>query len=447
MKYLITLFVLVVLFNIQNFSQDTFSIVAVDTVTGEIGSAGASCVSAINGVGAYIISDVIEGVGAIHTQASWLSANQVLAHQQMILGKSPQEIIDFMVANDVQGNPSVRQYGIVDLTRGGISAAYTGNNTQNYKNHAAGLTYSIQGNILLGQVVIDTITNTFLRTTGPLADRLMQALEGAKIVGADTRCAVRNSSSRSSFIKVVRKGDGNNPYLLKIIPDSQSGQEPIVLLRTQYDIWKDSMLIVVDPFLSSIQSDKDTISANGISSALLTILPKNNSDTLLSSGKTITFTNTGMGTIGSVTDSLNGKYYAQLTAPNYEGVDTISAMVISDSDTVNIFRKIVVVYKVDQPTAVKTDYDYKAFNLKQNYPNPFNPTTIISYYIPIRGNITIELFTVLGKKAVTLVDGYADSGEYTLSLTPEKHGLAAGVYFCRLKSNYGIQTIKLTYLK
>ncbi|MBM2841602.1 MAG: secretion protein, partial [Bacteroidetes bacterium] len=80
-------------------AQDTFSIVAVDTVTGEIGSAGASCVGPINGVGAYIISDVVEGVGAIHTQASWLSSNQQTAHQQMLLGKSPQEIIDWMATH------------------------------------------------------------------------------------------------------------------------------------------------------------------------------------------------------------------------------------------------------------------------------------------------------------------------------------------------------------
>ncbi|NIV13211.1 MAG: hypothetical protein GWN00_19310, partial [Aliifodinibius sp.] len=47
-------------------AQDTFSIVAVDTVTGEIGSAGASCVGPIGGVGAFILSDVIEGIGGIH---------------------------------------------------------------------------------------------------------------------------------------------------------------------------------------------------------------------------------------------------------------------------------------------------------------------------------------------------------------------------------------------
>ncbi len=188
--YLIALFLIVMILSIhQTFSQDTFSIVAVDTVTGEIGSAGASCVGPIGGVGAFILSDVIEGIGAIHTQASYLSQNQQNAHNRMLEGLSPQQIIDWLVANDAQNNPSIRQYGIVDLTRNGESAAYTGVNCTNYKNHVTGPGYAVQGNILLGQIIIDTMQTTFLNTEGPLADRLMATLQAAKILGADTRCA------------------------------------------------------------------------------------------------------------------------------------------------------------------------------------------------------------------------------------------------------------------
>jgi hypothetical protein len=52
-----------------------------------------------NDVGAYIISDVIEGVGGIHTQAYWLAANKQNAHNKMLEGLSPQEIIDWLVEN------------------------------------------------------------------------------------------------------------------------------------------------------------------------------------------------------------------------------------------------------------------------------------------------------------------------------------------------------------
>ena len=109
-------------FNIL-FSQDTFSIIAVDTLSREVGSAGASCIA-----GSIIISDVHPGLGAIHTQSYWNPSNQNNASQLFQQGFSPQYIIDWLISNDVQNNSSIRQYGIVDLIDGGRSAAFTGNN-------------------------------------------------------------------------------------------------------------------------------------------------------------------------------------------------------------------------------------------------------------------------------------------------------------------------------
>ena len=102
------------------FTQDTFSIVAVDPNTNEVGSAGASCIA-----GSVIFSDIHPGVGAIHTQSYWNGTNQNLASQLMESGLSPSEIIDYLINNDINNNPSIRQYGIVDMVEGGRSAAYT----------------------------------------------------------------------------------------------------------------------------------------------------------------------------------------------------------------------------------------------------------------------------------------------------------------------------------
>ncbi len=227
-------------------SQDTFSIVAVDTITGEIGSAGASCIddSQIEG-GALIISDVIPGRGGIHTQASWNAVNQQNAHNRMAEGLSPQEIIDWLTTHDAQNNPSIRQYGVVDFDTDGHarSAGFTGANCQNYKNHITGPNYSIQGNILLGQQILDSIEARFLNTPGILAVKLMAALQGAKVVGADTRCTGNGTSSLSAFIRVARPTDTIGGFYCDLnVPSLPAGMEPIDSLQTLFNAWLETIV-------------------------------------------------------------------------------------------------------------------------------------------------------------------------------------------------------------
>ncbi|MEO8446154.1 MAG: DUF1028 domain-containing protein [bacterium] len=212
-------------------SQDTFSICAVDPVTGQVGSAGASCVNDCT-----ILTDVHPGYGVVHTQASWLAANQNYARSLMNLRLTPQAIIDSLVLHDAQGNATIRQYGIVDLTSGGRVAAYTGPNCSNYKNHIIGPTYSIQGNILLGQQILDSMESRFLNTPGNLAAKLMAALQGAKVIGADTRCASWNTSSKSAFLRVANPGDTLGTLSLNIkVLSTPFGRDPIDSLQVLYN--------------------------------------------------------------------------------------------------------------------------------------------------------------------------------------------------------------------
>lgn len=242
---------LMLLSAVSLFAQDTFSIVAIDSLSGEIGSAGASCVGSSSSYpnGAQILSDVIPGVGAIHTQAAWLAANQQNAHNQMVFGNSPQEIIDYLVAHDAGNNPTTRQYGIVDYNGGHPRAAsYTGVNCSSYKNDTSHIYYSIQGNILLGQQILDSMQSRFLNTSGSLADRLMAALQGAKVIGADTRCADNGTSSQSSFLRVAKitnRPDSLYCDLHMAYPQNLGGiypVDPIDSLQTLFDEWK--LLIV-----------------------------------------------------------------------------------------------------------------------------------------------------------------------------------------------------------
>lgn len=230
--------------------QDTFSIVAVDTITMEVGSAGASCID-----GSIIISDVLPGIGAIHTQSFWNQSNQINARNWMNEGHTAQEIISLLINNDVQNNPSIRQYGIITLDTTSRSAAFTGDNCYNFKNHIIGPNYVIQGNILLGQAVLDSIEHNFLNTEGPLYVKLMAAMQGANISGADSRCLQFETSSLSSFLRLAKEDDRPDSLYIDInVNNLDYGIEPIDSLQVLFDNW----FISEHPFLNG-DVDRDSV--------------------------------------------------------------------------------------------------------------------------------------------------------------------------------------------
>ena len=221
-------------------AQDTFSIVAVDSITGEVGSAGASCVDlfAFGLPNDDFIGVLVPNVGAINTQAYYVPANQNNATNQMNLGNSPSEIIDWLISNDVTGQAQLRQYGIAAFVNGTpATAAHTGTSTDDYKGHITGSHYSIQGNILLGQQVLDSMEARFLNEPGDLACKLMAALQGANMVGADTRCADNGTSSLFAYVKVAQPNDnlGEPSFLVSVRTAANAGIEPIDSLQTKFD--------------------------------------------------------------------------------------------------------------------------------------------------------------------------------------------------------------------
>jgi uncharacterized Ntn-hydrolase superfamily protein len=227
-------FVLVLLASFIAPALATFSIVAVDVETGFVGSAGASCIS-----GAIILSDVHPGVGVIHTQAYWNGQNQQYARMLMDQGYSPEAIIDSLIANDAQGNPTIRQYGIIDLVDGGRSAGYTGVNCTDYKGHILGPTYAIAGNILLGPEILEDMELAFLNTPGGLVDKLMASLQAAKVPGADTRCLGMGKSSISAFLRMALPADPVQPLYLHLnVNNTAPSEDPIDRLQDLYDQWK-----------------------------------------------------------------------------------------------------------------------------------------------------------------------------------------------------------------
>lgn len=240
----LTLF-FVVSFNLSSFAQHTFSIVAVDPATGEIGSAAATCLNSEDG--ARDVSDIVLGVGAINTQSYWDPTNQANATTRMQAGDTPQQILTWLQNNDVSGTSWVpfRQYGIVTLNGGSpLAAAFTGDQNFDEKGHRVGSNYAIQGNILISQDVLNDMETAFLNTPGPLCDKLMAVMQAAKRPGADSRCLSDGISSGSAYIRVAKPTDTDSSYgnlWLDINVWLDSGTftgDPIDELQTQFDAFK-----------------------------------------------------------------------------------------------------------------------------------------------------------------------------------------------------------------
>lgn len=92
----------------------------------------------------------------------------------------------------------------------------------------------------------------------------------------------------------------------------------------------------------------------------------------------------------------------------------------------------------------------EAFSLAQNYPNPFNSTTAIGFALPRAGAIQLAVFNLRGQQVAVLAEGTHPVGSYMLrwdGVNDNGHALAAGLYFYRLQTPWGVQTRKLLLLK
>jgi hypothetical protein len=91
-----------------------------------------------------------------------------------------------------------------------------------------------------------------------------------------------------------------------------------------------------------------------------------------------------------------------------------------------------------------------SFRLWNNFPNPFNPTTAITYELSQRGHISLVVYDALGREVKTLYSGVHDAGTYRAHWDgTDANGtrVASGVYYSRLTSGQGIQTIKMLLIK
>jgi uncharacterized Ntn-hydrolase superfamily protein len=215
----------------------TFSIIAYDSTTGELGGAVQSKVFSVgNGV---LWAEA--GVGIAATQAI---VDVSYGPQALVLlreGKSAAEVVKTIIDRDPDPVPATegrqgwtklgRQFAVVD-GKGNV-AAYTGPRASTWAGDKQARHVTAQGNILVGPGVVDSMMAAFLRTPGRLEWRLLAALEGGQRAGGDSR------GMQSAAMLIVKKCAGvwlHNDVVLRLQVDDNP--EPIAEMRRLVTKWR-----------------------------------------------------------------------------------------------------------------------------------------------------------------------------------------------------------------
>lgn len=203
---------------LANSAWATYSIVAYDPKTGDLGVAVASKFLAVGSVVPWAKA----GVGAVATQSRANVDYGPDGLAAMAKGKSAEEVVANLTEADAKR--AARQVGVVDAQ--GRAAAYTGAECYGWAGHKVGRNFCVQGNILASEQVVEAMARAFEDARaqgGLLVDWLMAALAAGDAAGGDRR------GKQSAAILVVRaKGgyDGGNDRYVDFRVDDHADPVP-----------------------------------------------------------------------------------------------------------------------------------------------------------------------------------------------------------------------------
>jgi uncharacterized Ntn-hydrolase superfamily protein len=196
----------------------TYSIVARDPATGEIGVAVQSHWFSVG----TSVTWAEAGVGAVATQSFVDPSYGPLGLEMMRAGKSAPDALAGLLAADAERE--VRQVAMVDAQ--GRVAAHTGKKDIQAAGHHVGKGYSVQANLMANDKVWPAMAKAFEEAKGDLAERMMVALEAAQAVGGDIR------GQQSAAIIVVPGTPSGRPWADRIFDlRVEDHQRPLEELR------------------------------------------------------------------------------------------------------------------------------------------------------------------------------------------------------------------------
>ena len=214
----------------------TFSIVAADPETGEVGCAVQSRYFAIGAVTPWVRA----GVGAVATLAMGVVArNGERALSALASRSEPQSALDQALAAD--DDRELRQLGAV--TADGRAAAFTGRGCVEWAGHLVGDGFAVLGNMLAGAEVPAAIRSAFLSSLAPLPERLVAVLEAGQAACGDRRGQQAAALVVEQLGAAERSREGIDCVCDLRVDDHR---EPIVELRRLVTLWRERETLRAD---------------------------------------------------------------------------------------------------------------------------------------------------------------------------------------------------------
>lgn len=203
----------------------TYSIVARDSITGEMGVAVQSHWFSVGSIVAWGEA----GVGVVATQSFVNPSFGQRGLELLKKGMTAEEVVDLLISTD-EGR-EFRQLAIVDSK--GNSAAFTGSKCISGAGHVIGNNYSVQANMMLNDKVWGAMARAFERTKGPLAERLIASLEAAQNTGGDIR------GQQSACLLVVSGNPTGNLWQDRLIDlRVEDNQYPIDEIKRLLNVYR-----------------------------------------------------------------------------------------------------------------------------------------------------------------------------------------------------------------
>jgi uncharacterized Ntn-hydrolase superfamily protein len=317
----------------------TWSILIVNLATGEIAVGIATCLTGFDLKPNTVVVVPGYGVAAAQSFVGPLSLRELI--RTGLLNGTPASAILAQLAAADTGHQS-RQYGIASLFGGQI--AFTGTGAGAWAGDRVGQTgtlrYTIQGNVLTGQAVVNAAELAILNTPGSIGDKLMAAMDAARLMGGDGRCSCNvnqptacgappASFTKSSHIGLMiwsrpsdldlpctsAAGCGAGSYWmdLNVANQTATAPDPVLQLQTLYSNWKQSQIGRPDHYQSTVTLSANTLRANGVDTVTGTVVLRDAQGNPLGNTRPVTValragsTATGV-SFSPVTPAPNGAY-------------------------------------------------------------------------------------------------------------------------------------------